>query len=146
MSPDRALSQKAWGPKRPPRHEAGQGEVGQVHHDYLGLLTAKVRDRRADHQQHQPDGSERHQNRREIERGRQDQAHRGQDLEDSDGLDAAGPEVFDPSPPGAAANFSLGRISLMTPPARKATASNTAMIHRAVFTGVLSLQGVSDGG
>jgi len=44
-------------------------------------VTADVRDDRADHQQHQTDCSQRHQNRREVERAGQDQAHRGQDLE-----------------------------------------------------------------
>jgi hypothetical protein len=43
------------------------------------LVSAKVRDDRPGRQQHQADGSQRHQNRRDVERGGQDQAHRSQD-------------------------------------------------------------------
>src|SRR6266542_1447858 len=88
------------GAEAAPRHEGGQGEQDQGHHDCLGLATADVGDERADHQQHQTDGGQRRQNRRDVERGGQDQAHRSQNLEGADGLDAAGAEVLDPSPAG----------------------------------------------
>jgi hypothetical protein len=60
-------------------------------------VTPDACDHRTNHDHHQPQGSQRHQNRRDAERGGQDQTHRSQDLEGSDGLDAAGTEVFDPS-------------------------------------------------
>src|SRR5829696_7594019 len=50
------------GAETAPRDEAGQGEQDQGYHDSLGLATADVRDERADHQQHQTDGGQRHQN------------------------------------------------------------------------------------
>jgi len=99
-------------------------------------VTAEVRDDRPGHQHHQADGSQRHQNRRDVERGGQDQAHRSQDLQGADGLDGADTEVFDPSLPKAA-SFSLGRASFMAPLARTATASSPAMIHKARFIRVL---------
>src|SRR5918995_4559135 len=40
-----------------PRHEAGQGEIGQVCHHCLGLVTAEACDHRADHDQHQTGSS-----------------------------------------------------------------------------------------
>src|ERR671917_2406083 len=51
--------------------------------------------------------SQRHQNRRDVDRGGQDQAHRSQDLEGSDGLDGAGAEVFDPSRSGGGGQLLL---------------------------------------
>ena len=53
-----------------PRHEAGQGEIDKVRHHRLRLMTADARDHRASHQQHQTDSSQRHQDRRDVERGR----------------------------------------------------------------------------
>jgi hypothetical protein len=60
-------------------------------------VTPDACDHRTNHDHHQTQGSQRHQNRRDVERSGQDQTHRSQDLEGSDGLDAAGTEVFDPS-------------------------------------------------
>jgi beta-glucanase (GH16 family) len=84
------------GPEATPRHEGGHGEIGQVAHE-VHLVSAKAREHRADHQQPDSDSSERHQDRRDVERGRQDQARRGDELESSDGLEGTGAEVFDPS-------------------------------------------------
>jgi hypothetical protein len=46
--------------------------------------------------------SQRHQNRRDAERGGHDQAGRSQELEGSDGLEGTGAEVFNLSRGGAA--------------------------------------------
>jgi hypothetical protein len=56
----------------------------------MNVRVAEVRDDRRGRLRHQADGSQRHQNRRDAERGRQDQAHRRQDLAGADGLEAGG--------------------------------------------------------
>jgi hypothetical protein len=98
VQPRAALGQpvKNWGPKRPRATRTTKASRA-MRRDHLGLVTAEVRDDRPGHQHRQTDGSQRHQNRRDSERGGQDQAHRSEDFEGADGLDGAGAEVFDPS-------------------------------------------------
>jgi hypothetical protein len=77
------------------------------------IVTAEARDHRADKQQPRTGCGKRHQNRRDVERGGQDQARRGQELEGSDGLEGTGAEVFDPSRSGAhAGQLVLGHEQL----------------------------------
>src|SRR6266536_1186608 len=95
------------GAEAAPRHEGGHGEIDQVDHDRYRLATAEARDHRANKQQHRTGSSQRHQNRRDVERGGQDQARRRQELEGSDGLEGTGAEVFDPSRGGAHAGHLL---------------------------------------
>ncbi len=62
-------------------NEDGQGEIGQVQQHVLELVTAELHARRTDHDQHQPDGGQRHQDRRDTEQSGQDQANGAQDLD-----------------------------------------------------------------
>jgi hypothetical protein len=122
------------GPEAAPRHEGGHGEIDQVDHGCCILATAEAHDHRADKQQHRTGCSQRHQNRRDVKRGGQDQGRRSQELEGSDRLEGTGAEVSThlvaaPMP----AIFSLGTNSLALL-SRKIAASSPATIHRARFS------------
>jgi ubiquinone/menaquinone biosynthesis C-methylase UbiE len=95
-----------------PRHEGGQSEIDQVSQHELDLVAPDACDHRANHDDHQTEGGKRHQNRCDVERGGQDQAHRSQDFEGSDGLDAAGAEVVDPSAEAQRGDLLLGNDQL----------------------------------
>ena len=119
-----------------PRHEGGHGEIDQVGDDRCPLATAEAHDHRASKQQYRAGSSQRHQNRRDAERGGHDQADRSQELEGSDGLEGTGAEVFNPSRGGAAdtGQLLLGTNSFVLLATRKATARIPATIHRARFS------------
>ena len=76
------------------------------------FIAAEVRDHRADHQQHHTDGRHWHQNRRDVDCGRQDQAYRSQDLEGSEGLDEADADLSGPSPAADGGQLLLGHEQL----------------------------------
>jgi hypothetical protein len=73
----------------------------------VALSTTQAHDHRASKQQHRTSSSQRHQNRRDAERGGHDQADRSQELEGSDALEGTGAEVFNPSRGGAAPTSQL---------------------------------------
>jgi hypothetical protein len=76
------------GAEAAPRYEDGRGQQDQGHHDSLSLATANVCDERAHHQQHQTNGRQRHQDRRDAEHCRHDQTHSSQNLESQGGCQA----------------------------------------------------------
>jgi hypothetical protein len=80
------------------RHEGGNSEIDQVDRDRCPLATAEAHDHRASKQQNRTRSGQRHQNRRDVERGGQDQARRAQELKNSDGLEGTGAEVSGPFP------------------------------------------------
>jgi hypothetical protein len=82
---------------------------------------------------------QRHQNRRDVERGGQDQAHRAQELKNSDGLEGTGAEVFDPCRGGAHAGHLLLDTNILALLPSKTTANNPATIHSATFMRFLPL-------
>ena len=119
-----------------PRHEGGHGEIDQVPDDRGPLATAQAHDHRASKQQHRTGSSQRHQNRRDAERGGHDQAGAARNSRAPMALRAPGLKSsthLEAAPP-IPASFSLGTNSLVLLATRKATARIPVTIHRARFS------------